>query len=257
MTETHPSTDLQGRVALVTGASSGIGTAVARRLAKSGAKVAICARRKERLDALAREIEQSTSGAQVWTTACDVRDDVAVARMFEEVRRELGPVSVLINNAGLAKPGPLCELSTGAWREMFEVNVLALSVCTAHAVQQLEAAKTEGHIVHISSLAGYRIPKAGGFYGATKHAVRALTEGLRRELLARDLPIRVTAVSPGIVETEFGAGFFGSKERADDLYASYQALTPDDIAGAVHYAVTAPAHVQVHDVLLRPRCQPD
>lgn len=257
MSASATSTSLAGRVALVTGASSGIGRAIAHMLASLGATLAVCARREDRLEALAGEIREAHPDAKVWTTGCDLREERAIKAMFARIAESLGPVGVLVNNAGLAKPGALCEPATDAWREMFEVNVLALAVCTSEAVRQMQRAELPGHVVHISSLAAYRSPAAGAFYGATKHAVRALTEGLRRELHAAHSPIRVSAVSPGIVETEFGAGFFGSQERADELYASYQALTPSDVAEAVKYAVTAPAHVQVHDVLLRPQRQAD
>ena len=139
---------------------------------------------------------------------------------------------------------------------MLDVNVMALSVCTAEAIAQMQAADKGGHIVHISSLAGYRIPKEGGFYGATKHAVRALTEGLRRELQEQASPIRVSAISPGFVETEFAAVYSGDPAAAAATYSRFRVLDDTDIADALIYLLGAPAHVQVHDLLLRPTEQP-
>lgn len=253
---------LQGKVALVTGASSGIGAAVAKMLARRGATVAVCARRQSRLDALEAEIEAEHPGAQVWSRTCDVRDTEAIVSMFTALQQDVGPVDILVNNAGLGRPAPLSDhgperRSYAGWAEMLDVNVMALSVCTAEAIAQMKPRRAAGHIVHISSLAGYRIPKEGGFYGATKHAVRALTEGLRRELQEQGSPIRVSAISPGIVQTEFGQGFFGDTSRAADLYANLDPLTPEDIATAVEFVLTAPGHVQVHDLLLRPITQAD
>jgi len=248
---------LQGKVALVTGASSGIGAAVAKMLARHGATVAVCARRQDRLDALKATIEAEVPGAQVWTRTCDLRDTGAIVAMFERLAAEVGPVDVLVNNAGLGRPAPLSERGYAGWAEMLDVNVMALSVCTAEAIAQMKPRDAAGHVVHISSMAGYRIPKEGGFYGATKHAVRALTEGLRRELQEQGSPIRISAISPGIVKTEFGAVFFGDQAKADAVYGGMEALTPEDIASAVEFVLTAPAHMQVHDVLLRPRTQPD
>ncbi len=256
---TQQRSELEGKVALVTGASSGIGAAVAKMLARRGAKVAICARRQARLDALEAEIEAETAGATVWTHTIDLREPVAIIAMFEAMAAQLGPADVLINNAGLGRPAPLSERGDAyaGWAEMLDVNVMALSVCTAEAIAQMRPRNAPGHIVHVSSLAGHRIPKEGGFYGATKHAVRALTEGLRRELHEQGSPIRVSAISPGNVRTEFGAVYFGDSARADEMYADMQPLTAEDIATAVEFVLTAPEHVQVHDVLLRPRTQRD
>lgn len=253
---------LQGKVALVTGASSGIGAAVAKMLARAGASVAVCARRQSRLDALKAEIEAESPGAHVWAQTCDLRSTPAIVTMFEALAREVGPVDILINNAGLGRPAPLSDYgedrkSYAGWAEMLDVNVMALSVCTAEALAQMKPRGVAGHVVHISSMAGYRIPKEGGFYGATKHAVRALTEGLRRELQAQGSPIRISAISPGIVRTEFGGVFLGDQDRADEMYEGLEPLTAEDIAASVEFVLTAPGHVQIHDVLLRPRSQPD
>jgi 17beta-estradiol 17-dehydrogenase / 3beta-hydroxysteroid 3-dehydrogenase len=243
------------RVALVTGASSGIGQALARELAAAGLKVAVCARRKERLDALAEEL--TASGAEVLAIEANLRDEASILEMFQVIRERWGGVDVLINNAGLGRLSPLVNAPTDWWREMLEVNVLALSICTREAVQDMRRRGDQGHVIHISSLSAYRIPagNGGGMYGATKHAVRALTEGLRLELRGLESNIRVSAISPGFVETEFAQIYHRSEEAARNLYASLDALQPTDIAEAVRYVLEAPAHVQIHDILLRPTAQ--
>jgi NADP-dependent 3-hydroxy acid dehydrogenase YdfG len=245
----------QGRVALVTGASSGIGRAVARMLAAEGMRLAVCARRDERLRDLAREIE--ASGGQARTFAVDLRDERRIEAMFDAVGREWGGVDVLINNAGLGRAASLLSADSAPWREMLEVNVLALCVCTREAVRQMRARGDEGHVVHLSSLAAHRVPPQSGVYAATKFAVRALTEALRQELHATGSRIRVTAISPGFVETEFAEVYHGSEQAARRTYGRFKVLEAEDVAAAVRYVLSQPAHVQVHDVLLRPSAQPN
>lgn len=244
-----------GKVALVTGASSGIGDAVARMLATEGMRVAVCARRAERLRDLARDID--ASGARVRTFAFDLRDETATKAMFESIARDWGGVDVLINNAGLGHAAPLLSAESGPWREMLELNVLALCVCTREAVRQMRARGDEGYVVHLSSLAGHRVPPQSGVYAATKFAVRALTESLRQELHAAGSRIRVTAISPGFVETEFAEVYHGSADAARKTYERFKVLESRDVAEAVRYVLSQPPHVQVHDVLMRPAAQPN
>jgi 17beta-estradiol 17-dehydrogenase / 3beta-hydroxysteroid 3-dehydrogenase len=239
------------RVALVTGASSGIGRAIAAALVAGGMQVAACARRRDRLEALRAE-----HGDRVLALEVDVRDEDRVRAAFDQVRTAWGGVDVLVNNAGLGHAAPLVSGDTAMWREMLEVNVLALSVCTREAVADLRRRGAEGHIIHVSSMSAHRIPPGSGMYSATKFAVRSLTEGLRTELRALELPIRVTAISPGFVETEFAEKYHRSREAAEQTYSRYKVLDPDDVAGAVTYALAQPAHVQVHDLLMRPTEQP-
>jgi NADP-dependent 3-hydroxy acid dehydrogenase YdfG len=248
---------LEGKVALITGASSGIGRAVALRFAAAGLKVCALARRKERLDALVADIAAQSPGAEVLTAVCDVRDETQIDATLKEVRARHGGIDVLVNNAGLGRKAPLMSGATADWREMLETNVLALAIFTREAISDMRARGDEGHIVHISSMAGHRIPLESGVYSATKFAVRSMTEGLRRELRAADSGIRVTAVSPGFVETEFAEVYHRDGEAAAKTYGRYPVLTPDDIADAVAFAVGAPPHMQVHDLLVRPTRQPD
>jgi len=242
----------RGKVAVVTGASSGIGRATAALLADAGLKVAVAARRRERLDAFAAE----RPGAEVLALEVDLRDEAAIARAFAQVRERWGGVDVLVNNAGLGRKAPLVSGATEAWREMLEVNVLALCVCTREALQDMRARGDQGHVIHVSSMSAHRVPSGSGVYSATKFAVRSLTEGLRQELRELESGIRVSSISPGFVETEFAATYHESEEAARATYSRFPVLTPDDVANAVAYVLGAPAHVQVHDVLVRPTQQP-
>lgn len=241
---------LRGKTALVTGASRGIGEAVARRLAGAGLRVALCARSRERLEALAADL--TAAGADAIPLAVDLRDEAAILAAFGEVRERWGGVDVLINNAGLGHVAPLAGGATELWREMLEVNVLALCICTREALADMRARGDIGHVVHVSSMAGHRVPPGSGVYSATKYAVRSLTEALRRELREQGSAIRVASISPGLVETGFHAAMFGDEELARRRYGEIVVLTADDVADAVEYVLAAPPHVQVHDVLVRP-----
>lgn len=234
-------------MALVTGASSGIGRSVATALARAGMRVAACARRADRLEALRAEIGDAITPLEV-----DLRDDAAIVAMFDSVREALGGVDVLVNNAGLGHAAPLLSGDTALWREMLEVNVLALCACTREAIADMRRRDTDGHVIHISSMAAHRVPPGSGVYSATKYAVRSLTESLRQELRAIDSPIRVSSVSPGFVETEFAEHYHKSAEAAAKTYSRYRVLDADDVARAVAFVLGQPAHAQVHDLLLRP-----
>lgn len=159
---------------------------------------------------------------------------------------------------GLAKDAPLLSGETEHWREMLDVNVVALSVCTREAIQLMaDSQVTDGHIIHVSSMSGHRIvPSAAThFYGATKFAVRALAEGLRQELRAMKSGIRVTLISPGLVETEFAIRLQESIEKGKEVYANSPSIKAEDIAQVVVNVLSLPAHVEVNDVLIRPTHQ--
>ena len=241
----------RGRVALVTGASAGIGRAVVARLAQSGMKVAMCARRTDRLE----ELVGTLPDAETLAVSCDVRREDQIAAMFERIRAKWGGVDVLVNNAGLGHRAPLVSGSAEHWREMLEVNVLALCICTREAIKDMRARGDDGHVIHISSMAGHRVPPGSGVYSASKYAVRSLTESLRLELRELGSEIRVSAISPGFVETEFAELYNKSKEAAQRTYGRYKVLESEDIAETVCYVLGSPAHMQVHDVLIRPRDQ--
>jgi len=251
----HETIPLKGKVAMVTGASSGIGRAVSFALAREGMCLAMVARRLDELVEMKHAIE--ARGGSAFPLAVDLRDESQIQFAFSAVRRELGGVDVLVNAAGLGHKAPLVSGSTEHFREMLEVNVLALAVMTREAIKDMRERKVAGQIVHISSLSAYRVQAQAGMYAATKHAVRALTEGLRQELRALDLPIRVASVSPGDTETEFVARMLRSRQAAADAKPAYRQLDADDVAEAVLYILKTPPHVAVHDVQLRPVGQPD
>ncbi|MEZ6187098.1 MAG: SDR family NAD(P)-dependent oxidoreductase [Planctomycetota bacterium] len=242
----------KGRVALVTGATRGIGRAVVDMLVDLGLRVVACGRDQPRLDALA-----AAHGEAVWPLALDLRDVAAIEATFAQVRERWGGVDVLVNNAGLGKAAPLLSGDAEDWRTMLDVNVLALCVCTREATRDM-LARGRGHVVHVSSLSGHRVAGGtGGVYAASKFAVRALTEGLRRELQQQGADrVRVTAISPGFVETDFHRTMHGLPEGDPaGKPVDYPMLTPEDVAGAVRYALCTPDHVQIHDVLMRPTQQ--
>lgn len=242
---------LADKVALVTGASSGIGDAIARMLAAQGCHVVGLARRGGRLAALGAALDRFTA------IECDVRDTDALVGAFERIRRELGGVDILVNNAGLGRDASLISGSTEHFREMLEVNVLALAVCTREAVADMLRRGDRGHVIHVSSMAAHRVPQGGAMYSATKYAVRSLLEGLRQELRARGSKIRVGAVSPGYVRTEFAEVVTGDAEAAAAIYGRFTVLEAADVAEVVRGMLVAPPHVQIHDVLMRSVDQPD
>lgn len=253
MTAAGPhSQPLRGRVALVTGASSGIGRATAEALLGRGARVALLARRRDRLERIA----ENHSPGQVLVCPADLRSEDEIQRAFELIRTSWGGVEILVNAGGLGRREPLTHGSTDAWREMLEVNVLGLCICTREALRDMRARGDDGHVVHISSMSGHRVPGGSGVYAATKFAVRALTEGLRRELRELGSKVRVTAVSPGFVETEFAEVYHGSSEAAERTYGRFKVLEADDVASTILHALETPPHVAIHDILMRPTEQP-
>lgn len=243
----------QGRVALVTGASSGIGRAVAVRLAQAGMRVYGCARRTERLAGLERDA--ADCAGRLTGLGTDLRKEREIAALFATIREQAGGVDVLVNNAGLGYRAPLMDGATEAWREMLEINVLALCICTREAVADMRGRGDDGQVIHISSMSGHRVPAGSGVYSATKFAVRSLTEGLRQELRQAQSGIRVTAISPGFVETEFAERYHGSPQAAAETYGRYPVIQPEELADAVIYALGQPPHVEIHDVLMRPTQQ--
>ena len=245
----------RGRTALITGASAGIGEAVATALAAGGMKIALTARRADRLEGLATSIR--AAGGEALALPADARDEAALLAVFDAIRSTWGGVDVLVNSAGLGRVAPLSSGATDSWREMWEVNVLALSICTREALADMAARGDDGHVIHISSMSGHRVPAGrGGMYSATKHAVRALTEALRRELRRADRSARVTAISPGYVESEFAEVMLGDPAAATALYSRFPCIQVEDIAEAVRYVLAQPAQVEIHDILLRPTRQP-
>ncbi len=239
---------LAGRVAVVTGASSGIGEATARLLAKEGCNVVLAARREDRLTALAAELGE---GALVAPT--DVSDPAACAALVARTLERFGSLDILINNAGLGLYGSIAEGDPEDWRKMFDVNVLGVLYTTRAAVRQM-LRQGAGDVLFVSSLAGRRVPRADGtVYAATKHAVNAIAEGLRMDV--HEKGIRVLNVEPGLVRTEFPES---SHPSAQEYYAEkeYTPLEAEDVARAVVYALLQPPRVSVNEILVRPTEQP-
>ncbi|MBX2862866.1 MAG: SDR family NAD(P)-dependent oxidoreductase [Leptolyngbyaceae cyanobacterium MAG.088] len=241
-------------VAAITGASSGIGSAIATRLAADGYDLALCARRQQRLTELADTLSQQ-HGAAVLIQSVDLRDEAQILKWLSAISTRFHRLDVLINNAGLGYKESLTSGTTEKWRETLDVNVIALCICTREAIKLMrELGEDKGHIVHISSMSGHRVP-GSGMYSASKFAVRALTEGLRQELRADSSAIRISSISPGFVETEFAEKYSGSAQQAKQVYGQFPVLQPQDIANAIGYVLSQPDYVQVHDILLRPTQQ--
>lgn len=227
-------------IAIVTGASSGIGAATVRRLASEGYHVALGARRLERLQEIAKGLDAEAH-------VLDITD----TRSVNEFASRFPRVNVLVNNAGGALGlEPVAQAHDDQWRAMYETNVLGLMRMTRAALPALERSGA-GHIVNIGSIAGFEVYPGGAGYTAAKHGARAVTETLRIELLGK--PIRVTEIAPGLVETEFSkVRFGGDEERARETYEGMTPLTADDIADAIVWSVTRPAHVNIDSLVIRP-----
>ena len=242
--------------ALVTGASSGIGWGIALALGRAGMKVAVTGRRKEQLEKLLAVLnDNEVEGLAI---PADFSREEDIVQVFERIRSEWGGVRVLINNAGLGYQEDLAQGSAESWREMLNVNVLALTLCMQEAIKDMEPAGA-GQIINISSVAGHRVPlgKQFGMYSATKHAVKALTEAMWGELAAKGSPIKIATISPGLVETEWHAKAFADEARAQQRYAEIQSLQPEDIADVVCFLLSTPGHVQINEITLRPIGQKD
>ena len=244
---------IQGKVVVITGASAGIGAACARAFARHGAELILLARREDRLNQVADEIEQE-HGKRPRTFVLDVRDRDGVVAFGEQLEADGVVPDVLLNNAGLSRG--LAKLHEGSfedWDEMIDTNVKGLLNVT-RVILPMMVRRDRGHIVNIGSTAGHLVYPGGNVYNATKFAVRALNEAMNHDLLGTR--IRVSSIDPGMVETEFSlVRFRGDKERAAAVYRGFQPLTAEDVADAVLYVVNAPEHVNVLDMVILPTAQ--
>jgi NADP-dependent 3-hydroxy acid dehydrogenase YdfG len=245
---------LDGTVALVTGASSGIGEATALLLAAQGAAVAVAARRKDRLDALAGTIRER--GGTVLVLEADVTDEAQATATVERTVAELGRLDTLVNNAGVMLLGPAVGAPLTEWQRMVDLNVLGLLYCAHAALPHLLRAAQDGprqvaDMVNISSVAG-RVARSGsGVYNLTKHGVGAFSESLRQEVTKRH--VRVSLVEPGAVSTELaGHNRPEVQESLRQRFGTIQRMAAEDIADAIAYIVTRPRHVAVNEMLIRP-----
>lgn len=244
---------MKDQIVLVTGASSGIGAACARILAANGARLILNARRKDKLENLANELKQRFNTSFL-IRPFDVRNLAQVTAAIEQLPKDWASVDVLINNAGLARGyDRLHEGRIEDWEEMIDSNIKGLLYMIRLVVPGM-VARGRGHIVNIGSIAGMQTYPRGNVYCASKAAVRVLSEGLKQDL--HETPIRVTTISPGLVETEFSeVRFRGDKERAAKIYQGLTPLSADDVAEAVLFAVTRPAHVDISEITLMPTDQ--
>lgn len=244
---------ISGKLALITGASSGIGRACAARFAADGAHLVLWARRKDRLDTLAAGLTKAHS-VRVTTAALDVRDRAAVERAAAALAPAGLVPDILLNNAGLA--AGLAKLHEGDpddWDRMIDTNLKGL-LYVSRAVIPLMLTAGRGHVVNIGSIAGRQVYPMGNVYNASKFGVKALSEGMSVDLLGT--PLRVSGVDPGHVRTEFAdVRYHGDAARVEALYQGFRPLSPDDVADVVSYVVNAPEHVTIADVLVMPTAQ--
>jgi NADP-dependent 3-hydroxy acid dehydrogenase YdfG len=243
---------MSNKTILITGATSGIGEAAARIFAVNKYNLIITGRRQERLEKLADELRKQN--VEVLTLCFDVRKSSEVEKSISSLQGNWKNIDVLINNAGLASGlGPIQNGEIDDWEKMIDTNIKGLLYVT-RAVTPLMIARSSGHIINIASLAGKDVYPNGNVYCATKHAVDALSRSMRIDLLPHG--IKVTNIAPGLVETEFSVvRFHGDKERADNVYKGFQPLTATDIADAIWYAASRPAHFCVNDMVLTPLAQ--
>ncbi|WP_218082470.1 SDR family oxidoreductase [Anthocerotibacter panamensis] len=241
---------LQDQTILITGASAGIGAACARLLAQAGGRLILTARRTDRLEALAAELEQTPCHL----LTLDVRDKAQVAEALGRLPAPWQTVDILINNAGLSRGmNKLQEGEVTDWDEMIDTNIKGLLYVTRAIVPGM-VTRGRGHVVNLGSLAGHQTYPGGNVYCASKAAVRAISEGLKQDLLGT--PIRVTSVDPGLVETDFSrVRFKGDEARAAKVYQGLTPLTAEDIAEVILYCVTRPAHMNINEILLMPTAQ--
>ncbi|MFQ5703603.1 MAG: SDR family oxidoreductase [Gemmatimonadales bacterium] len=238
------------KVAIVTGASSGIGAATAPLLAAEGCAVGLVARRSERLDALVDDIV--SAGGRAIALRTDVTDRRQVESATDEVVKTFGRVDILVNNAGIMPLSPIRRLCVEDWERMIDVNVKGLLYCVAAVIPTMLAQRS-GHILNVGSVAGRRPFYSGTVYSATKFAVRAISQGLRLELSPND-NIRVTDIEPGVVDTELTDHITDEETVAGfaQRWGDKRKLASADIARAILYAVTQPEHVNINELLVRP-----
>ncbi len=242
---THP-------VALITGASAGIGAAIARTLGARGYHLALAARRRDALEDIARDIR--TGGGGAIPLACDVTQPEQIATCVAHTLQEFGRIDVLVNNAGVMHNGKIAGADPSEWRAMLEVNLMGLMLVTHAVLPHMQAAR-RGHIVNLSSVAGRTIAVGNGVYNVTKWGVNVFSEALRKEVFADE--IKVTVVSPGVTDTELFDKIANPVGRANftAFAANFEHLQADDVARAVLYAIEQPAHVAVNELVVRPAHQ--
>jgi len=239
------------KTAFITGATSGIGKATAVLFAKNGINLVLCGRRQERLDELKQELGKEV---QVFTLNFDIRDKESVHEAIASLPKEFSQIDILINNAGNAHGlDTIQEGNIDDWDAMLDINVKGLLYVSKNLIPQMIERKS-GHIINIGSTAGKEVYPKGNVYCASKHAVDAINQGMRIDL--NPYGIRVGAVNPGLVETEFSkVRFKGDEDRAENVYKGFQPLKPEDIADIIYFVVTRPYHVNIADLTVMPTAQ--
>ena len=236
---------LKNKTALITGASSGIGAACAKALANNGAKVVLTGRNQTSLEQLSEEI-----GGRYMVA--DISQNDEVIKLFDEIGES---IDILVNNAGIAPKASIIEGKMESFEDLLRVNVLAVVHCCQLAIKKFDPS-TGGQIINISSMSGHRVPPSGGFYAATKFAVRAITEALRYELKIQKNKTRVSMISPGFVDTPLLDNYFkGSEEKLSELRERLEMLKPKDVANSLIHILESPNHVEIGDIMMRPRDQ--
>ncbi|PNQ74895.1 NAD(P)-dependent oxidoreductase [Hanstruepera neustonica] len=236
---------MTNKTALITGATSGIGRATTYKFAEQGINLVLCGRRQDRLDDIAKTLQEKVA---VYTLNFDVRDREATIKAINSIPETFKNIDILINNAGNAHGlDPIQDGDISDWDAMMDINVKGLLYVSKAIMPQMIERQT-GHIINIGSSAGKEVYPKGNVYCASKHAVLAITEGMRIDL--NPYGIKVSAINPGLVETEFSKVRFKGDAKADDVYKGYKALQPEDVADVIYFAVSRPAHVNIADVLM-------
>lgn len=237
------------KVAVVTGASSGIGKSIAESLVKNGLIVAGVARRLDRLQELSNDL--SGEKGKLYAFKCDVANPDEIVSLFGHIDEKLGPIHVLINNAGVRYATNVIDGDFEKWKTVMDTNVLAVATCAREAIRSMKEHNTKGHVININSSTGHFIPQAADFalYPASKHAVTALTETLRLEINRQKLPIKITSLSPGFTKTEIPIVAYG-KEAGEAFLENHSGLNPEDVAEAALYILATPDHVNVKELTL-------
>jgi len=241
------------KLVFITGASAGIGSACAELFARNGCRILMAARREDRLKKLAVKLKKQY-GSEVNHFRLDVRNQSEVEKKIGALPADWKKIDILINNAGLSRGlNKLYEGDLTDWEEMIDTNVKGLLYVSRAVIPGMVKRKS-GHIINIGSIAGHEVYPGGNVYCATKYAVNALSKGLQIDLV--DTPIRVSSVDPGMVETEFSMiRFHGDRERAKAVYKGIKPLTANDVAEAILFCVTRPAHVNIHQLRIMPTAQ--
>lgn len=239
---------VRGKTVFITGASSGIGRATAVAFAEQGARLLLCARRVDRLTELAGELSSLAADPDLFSFGLDVRDPAAVEQTLLNLPAAWRAIDILVNNAGLSRGlTPLYENDPQDWDEMIDTNIKGLLHVTRAIVPGM-IERGRGHVISLGSTAGHQTYSGGAVYCASKAAEKAIMEGLRIDLIGK--PVRATSIDPGMVETEFAEVRFRDKEQGEKIYKNITPLKPEDVADAIVWAATRPAHVNIHSVLM-------